>query len=346
MSMIHIRLDETTREQLQSLRRDELPPRARDRLEMVCLSDAGWPAARIAGHLGYDYRTVLRALHDFDRHGSAALFPRRRGPAPDLGRRDRLTALLRDLVGQDRTWTAAQLAEALHDRGVHIGPRQVRRYLKHLRAGYRRTASSVKHKQDPAKAVRAAVVLGNLRAKAEAGELELNYLDESGFAPSLPCGYSWALPGQRKRVPHEYPQGRRVNVLAAYRPDGGAPWLGSQAFERTLKSEDLLAYLRALPAVAVPRVVVLDNASLHVSKAVKAERRGLAGRGIYLYYLPPYSPELNRIEPVFRQVKYQEIPVRSYTSKPALREAVEQGFSSYAGRLAQKKSGQQLRPAA
>jgi putative transposase len=346
MSMIHIQLDESTRDELQALRRGDLPARARDRLEMVCLSDAGWLPARIADHLGYDYRTVLRALHDFDHRGAAALFPRRRGPAPDTARREGVAAMLRDLVGQDRTWTAAQLAEALESRGVHIGPRQVRRYLKHLKAGYRRTASSVKHKQDPAKAARAQVVLGNLRAKAEAGELELNYLDESGFAPSLPCGYSWALPGQRKRVPHEYPQGRRVNVLAAYRPYGEAPWLGSQAFERTLKSEDLLAYLRALPAVAVPRVVVLDNASLHVSKAVKAERRELAGRGIYLYYLPPYSPELNRIEPVFRQVKYQEIPVRSYTSKPALRAAVEQGFSSYAGKLGQKKSGKQLRPAA
>jgi transposase len=346
MIMIRIRLDETTREQLRSLRRDDLPARARDRLEMVGLSDAGWSPARIAGHLGYDYRTVLRALHDFDRRGPAALSPRRRGPAPDTARRDRVTALLRDLVGQDRTWTAAQLSEALQARGVTLGTRQVRRYLKLLKAGYLRTASTVKHKQDPAKAARARAVLGNLRAKAEAGELELHYLDESGFAPSLPCGYSWTLPGQRKRVPHEYPQGRRVNVLAAYRPDAEAPRLESRAFERTLNSEDLLAFLEGLPASAVPRVVVLDNGSLHVSKAVKARRRGLAGRGIYLYYLPPYSPELNRIEPVFRQVKYQGMPIRSYTTKAALREAVEHAFSSYAARLGQKKSGQQLRPAA
>jgi transposase len=90
----------------------------------------------------------------------------------------------------------------------------------------------------------------------------------------------------------------------------------------------------------------LDNGSLHVSKAVKARRRELAARGIYLYYLPPHRPELNRIEPVFRQVKYQEMPVRSYTSKVALREAVEHALSSYAAKLGQKKSGQQLRPAA
>jgi transposase len=118
-----------------------------------------------------------------------------------------------------------------------------------------------------------------------------------------------------------------------------------QAFERTLTSDDLLAYLGALPGSAAPRVVVLDNASLHVSKAVKAQPRDLARRGIYLYYLPAYSPELNRIEPVFRQVKYQEIPVRSDTSKAALRQAVEHGFDSYTRKLV-RKSGKQLRPAA
>jgi transposase len=92
-------------------------------------------------------------------------------------------------------------------------------------------------------------------------------------------------------------------------------------------------------------VVVLDNASLHISKMVQAQRRELARQGIYLYYLPAYSPELNRIEPVFRQVKYPGIPVRSYTSKAALRQAVEHGFDSYAQKVG-RKSGKQLRPAA
>jgi len=173
----------------------------------------------------------------------------------------------------------------------------------------------------------------------------LLYLDESGFSPSLPLGYSWCWPGQRKRVPYEYPQGRRINVLAAYEPLTAEPWLGSQAFERTLTSEDLLAYLTSLPAAEVPRVVVLDNASIHVSKAFKAQRKELSRQGISLYYLPPYSPELNAIEPVFKQVKHHEIPRRSHTSKAELRASVEQGFDSYRQKLRPKRS-EQLRPAA
>jgi putative transposase len=176
--------------------------------------------------------------------------------------------------------------------------------------------------------------------------VRLFYLDESGFSPSLPLGYSWSLPGQRKRVKYEYPQGRRVNVLAAYEPHGPAPWLDALPLERTLNSDDLLAYLRQrLPAAEVPRVVVLDSASMHVSKAFKAHRKALADEGIYLYYLPAYSPELNQIEPVFKQVKHHEIPKRSHTSKAELRESVEQGFASYGSRL-RPKCDKQSRAAA
>src|SRR5262249_6512058 len=92
--------------------------------------------------------------------------PRKTGPAPDEGRRQRVTGLLRDLLNQDRTWTGRQLSGALAPHGVTIGPRQVRRYLKLLKAGYRRTASTLAHKQDPAKVGRAKWVLGGLKKGA------------------------------------------------------------------------------------------------------------------------------------------------------------------------------------
>jgi transposase len=173
----------------------------------------------------------------------------------------------------------------------------------------------------------------------------LYYFDECGFAPSLPTNASWCLPGQRKRVPYEYPSGRRVNALAAYEPLAAEPWLGSCALERTLTSDDVLAYLRALPAASVPRVVVLDNAGIHTSKQVKAERPALRRAGIYLYFLPPYSPELNAIEPVFKQIKHHDIPIRSHPSKTELRASVEGGFATR-GRYLRQKSNKAPRRAA
>lgn len=158
--MIHIQLDEATRDEFQAMRRQSLPAAVRNRLEMVLLADAGWPAARIATHLGCNYRTALNLLNDFRQRGHQALLPRRRGPAADAARRDQVAEHLRGLLGEDRTWTSAQLAEALRARGIALSARQVRRHLRGIRSGYRRTSSSLKHKQNPEKVGRAARVLG------------------------------------------------------------------------------------------------------------------------------------------------------------------------------------------
>jgi putative transposase len=343
--MIRTRLDDTTRRELHDLRRTDLAPRVRDRLEAVLLSDAGWSPPRIAAHLGWHPHAARSLLKDFRRRGTEALRPGKPGPAPDLPHGRRVTEALGRLLQRERTRDSGQLSEALQADGIAVGPRQVRRYLKRMKAGYRRTASSLAHEQGPAKVARAEAVLADLKAEAAAGELKLCYLDGCGSSPSLPISYSWCLPGQRNRVPYEYPQGRRVDALAIYEPYGPEPGLDAAAFERALKPEDFLEYLGALPSAAVPRGVILDSASLHISKAVKARRSELARSGNYLYYLPAYSPQLNEIEPVSKQVKHHEIPVRSHKSKAELREAVEKGFATY-GNSVRQKSNNQLRPAA
>jgi transposase len=163
--MILIQLDDATRDELQSLRRQQLPPRARDRLEMVTLSSVAWAPARIAAHLGYCTATVRAVLKDFLDRGAAALFPRRTGPPPDVERRREVTEVLAELLEQERTWTSRQFAAALAERGIALSARQVRRYLEMLGAGWRRTTNSLRHKQDPAAVARAERVLENLKKK-------------------------------------------------------------------------------------------------------------------------------------------------------------------------------------
>lgn len=163
--MIRIQLDDSTRAELQALRRTALPAKVRDRLEMVLLSAAGWSPPRIAGHLGCHPHTSRAVLKAFRARGQAALWPDRPGPEPDEQRRQAVAEALRRLLAQERTWTSRQLSAALAEQGLALGPRQVRRHLKALKAGYRRTASTVAHKQNPAKLERAKQVLGGLKKK-------------------------------------------------------------------------------------------------------------------------------------------------------------------------------------
>ena len=54
----------------------------------------------------------------------------------------------------------------------------------------------------------------------------------------------------------------------------------------------------------VPRIVVLDNTSFHKGPQIEKRRRKWMAQGLFLYYLPPYSPELNRIDILWKQAKY------------------------------------------
>lgn len=84
-----------------------------------------------------------------------------------------------------------------------------------------------------------------------------------------------------------------------------------------------------------PCVVVLDNYSVHHAAVVKDAVPDLAAAGVRFCYLPPYSPELNPIESVWRQTKYQDLPERSHPTDTALQAAVDAALTDRARRLAE-----------
>jgi putative transposase len=192
-----------------------------------------------------------------------------------------------------------------------------------------------------------------LKEAAARGERDLFYLDQCGVAPTLPLSYTWARVGVRPLARYEAPQRRRVNVLGALAPVGPRPGL---VFESRLAGGGKLdgaafldfvcrrlvglpggaGALEALPAAARrerPCTVVLDNYGVHHSKPVKAALPKLGAFGVALYYLPAYSPKLNRIEPEWHALKYDRLAVRSFTSGPDLKAAVDAALEERAAEL-------------
>jgi transposase len=108
-----------------------------------------------------------------------------------------------------------------------------------------------------------------------------------------------------------------------YPPSPSLSWI---SLPRTLKADELIAFLSSLALADSLTVVVLDNASMHRSKLVKGARPELLKHGIVLYFLPPYSPESNLIEPVFGVINHYDMPERSYTSIDDLTEALDAAF--------------------
>jgi putative transposase len=207
-------------------------------------------------------------------------------------------------------------------------------------------------------------------------------LDEAGFAPTLPTNYSWFPKGERLHIPYEAPQGRRVNALGAYFSHGVetgrlafalyAVLPKSRAKKRrlplaeqaaahglqpeevgTIDSEQLIQFIWRIagrPAIYPegwqrerPLMIWLDNYSVHTSDRVRQEQPAWEQAGIMLCYLPSYSPEMSKIEPIWQDVKYRELPQRSHAILGDLHGAVAAGLTKKAADLlAQRHKTTQL----
>jgi len=162
----------------------------------------------------------------------------------------------------------------------------------------------------------------------------------------MPTGYTWCRVGQRKLVRYEAPEGRRVNAAGALAPYAlGGPDLVFETRRTDQGTYDGAAHVRFLARLGGlpdplppdwrrerPLVVVEDNYSVHHCRAVNAQLPILEAAGVSCFFLPPYSPELNEIEPLWRQVKYQDLPDRSFATASALQEAVETALTQRADR--------------
>ncbi|MEV6212623.1 helix-turn-helix domain-containing protein, partial [Kitasatospora sp. NPDC051914] len=189
---------------------------------------AGRTATEIAGIVTVHPATARGALRRYDAGGLSAP-----ADAPRSGRPPKITPAdldtpenMLDECAENGgpSWTLPRLAAWLErGRGVRIHSARLSVLLERDGFRYERTRTTVRHKADEAlqRSARdghaggpAAVRLG-----AEAGDIELFHLDEAGFAPTLPTGYTWARRGTRALVLQEGTCGRRVNALGALRID-------------------------------------------------------------------------------------------------------------------------------
>lgn len=146
--------------------------------------------------------------------------------------------------------------------------------------------------------------------------IDLYFGDEShfGLTPNVP--YAW----QEKDNPILLPskRGQRLSVFALMNPQ-------SEIFYRmvdgTAKSMDIISTLdEFVLTITKKTIIVLDNAPIHHSKAFKSKIREWSRQDLFVYYLPPYSPELNKIEILWRFIKYRWLPFDAFINFNNLKE--------------------------
>jgi transposase InsO family protein len=164
-----------------------------------------------------------------------------------------------------------------------------------------------------------------LKAQAEAGDIVLLFGDESEALTHPYLAHAWAKRGADLRVPAPG-QAAKVAML------GVLDWARRDLVvrtSRTKRSADFIALLAEIdrrwgprPGQAMqPVVLVLDNGPIHTSKATRA---ALAERAHWLAveWLPKYAPELNDIEPTWRDLKRHHLAHQTFTGPDDLDRAI------------------------
>ncbi|MEO6587697.1 MAG: IS630 family transposase, partial [Pyrinomonadaceae bacterium] len=149
------------------------------------------------------------------------------------------------------------------------------------------------------------------------------FMDETGVNLALSRTFGRAFGGQRANgnVPKNY--GVSVTVLGAMRCDGRLATLEVRGATDELV---MLAFIREIlsPVLEPGDVVVMDNLTSHKTRRVQAAFTEL---GVEVWYLPPYSPDLNPIEMCWSKFKasLKQTAARTYdTLSEAISNALEQ----------------------
>lgn len=128
---------------------------------------------------------------------------------------------------------------------------------------------------------------------------QLVFLDETGADTKMTRRYGWGL--KSSRVIGRVPLGhwKTTTFVAALRATGlTAPLV----LDGPMNGDSFLAYVQQFltPTLQPGDIVVMDNLSSHKQPAVLQAIRQV---GADVFYLPPYSPDLNPIEKVFAKLK-------------------------------------------
>ncbi len=161
----------------------------------------------------------------------------------------------------------------------------------------------------------------------ELGHLRLWYGDESGFSLSPTVPYGWIKEGEQAGILSQ--RSTRLNVLGLLSTANqliSYPRTGSVNTSFVIECLDDFAR----QCGEQPNVVVLDNAPIHRSEAFQARLTGWQAQNLYVFFLPRYSPHLNRIERLWKQIKYSWLKAEDYLGLDHLKQAVADILEGFA----------------
>ena len=131
-------------------------------------------------------------------------------------------------------------------------------------------------------------------------------------------------------MPKHWGAAGRINIIGSLSCSKDKERLEYHVLEERCYAQHVKTYLEALAQEAERLtkevVVVLDNAGFHRANLIKDQQENWEARGLTLWFQPPYSPQFNLIETVWKKLKGFLLPRRCYDTREQLLEAVLAAF--------------------
>jgi len=146
------------------------------------------------------------------------------------------------------------------------------------------------------------------------GSIDLYYGDESQVSTQGYVPYGWQFKDETVCI--QVSKGKGLNCFALISRDNRTQW---GTTEENITAEFIVGQLDNFSfQLTKPTVIVLDNARVHTADKVRQQLSVWQNRGLFLFYLPPYSPHLNIVERLWKELKARWLRPQDYQTKDQL----------------------------
>ncbi|KXA99384.1 hypothetical protein AKJ41_05530 [candidate division MSBL1 archaeon SCGC-AAA259O05] len=313
---------------LESRIREEKDSRMLRRLFFLRNMYEGDDMKEATAKVGVSLTSGYRWLHRWNEGGLERLKPDfGGGRPPKLSDEEREE--LKEILAERSDWTTKEIKKLVKEKfGVEYSRCHLRRILKSMgmncgkpyQKDYRRPENAeekLKERLDKA--------LENINSALEEEErVIIGFLDESRPKTTSNTVRVWAFEDpEKKRNTTKY----QANTFGFYPLNGESV----VEFKENSKKERVCEFFERIrkenPEEKI--VMILDNFSSHRAKAAREKAEEL---GIELVFLPPYSPDLNPIEQIWRGIK-REISTAFFETKEEFLELIKDSFEKLSAKL-------------
>jgi transposase len=310
---------------LNELYKNHIIHRLRQRSHIILMSDNGVEIKTISIVTGLDRDTISMLMDRWDSVGIIGLYDGERSGRPRIFDAENEAKIIKKIENEPRILKQVT-AEINEETEKNASSATVKRILKKHKKVWKRMKKTLAKKADPEKVKKAEIEISELQNKDKNGEIELYYFDEAGFSltPSVP--YGWQNIGENVELPSAYSP--RINVTGLLNPTKQE--LVSWTFQGIIDSDVVISVFDDFAQNLTKKTwIILDNAPFHCSEKIMEKIEYWGKNNLFLYYLPPYSPQLNRIERLWKFMKYYWMPLNAYCSFEKLKSAVNDLLSGY-----------------